>query len=374
MTLALQTPQHIADILIGGSTLSTTTIKLSINQFAVTIRSNSESLLDWCRYYYKDIIQPDTINAHIEIIAIERKVPDLDINYKNWIRASNKKARKDMIYDIPGARILKKVRTNMIFLQSRTHLIAAGECLKNKDQIINFINAQYMTFVQNQQAVVCHAAGLVIKNKSSEHALGLAGFSGGGKSTLMLHMLAQSNTRFLSNDRLFLKKISAEKTLAFGIPKLPRINPGTIIHNPMLKHLITKQQRDELKQLPNKKLWALEEKYDVFISEIYGPDKVQYQSNIKHFVVLNWQHDSTDPVTLTAVNLSQRKDLLAAIMKPPGPFYQYDNGDLYQHTSTLNEKSYLDVFQNITVYEACGGVDFDALGKLCFQKLFSESP
>ena len=356
---------QIADFLIDDNRLNEQAITLKINDFVIKLRSNSQALLEWCQFYFSHVLHDSTaIKANIEILAIERQPVDLNINFQDWIRADKQKARKDAIYDIADARVLKKVRTGMLFLQSRSHLIAAGECLKNKNQIINFINAQYMSHLQNHQAIICHAAGIIYNNQ----ALGMAGFSGGGKSTLMLHMLNQAGSRFLSNDRLFVKRNNTE-TLAIGIPKLPRVNPGTIIHNPSLENMITPQRRKQLLQLPQNELWELEEKYDVIIDESYGPDRIQYQAPINDFLILNWKHDSDEPVQLKQVNLQERRDLLAALMKSPGPFYQFDNGKLFQQLTPLNEQSYLDAFTDINVYEARGKVDFQALSQLCYQQL-----
>ena len=366
MSLYFHSPEEVAEILIDGKKLSSKVVSLKINQFSINLRSNSDELLQWCQYYFSHVVELETIaEPDIEVVSIERQPVELDVNYDDWKRHDKDKSRKDAIYDIPGARILKKVRTGMIFLQSQTHLIAAGECLKNKNQIINFINAQYMTTINNHGGITCHAAGLFYNHQ----VLGMAGFSGGGKSTLMLHMVSRSGSCFVSNDRLFIQK-NINDTQAIGIPKLPRINPGTIIHNPKLQSLISSERREELLGLPTEKLWDLEEKYDVFIDETYGEDKIQYQGEIKKFLVLNWKHDSDDDVCLKPVNLNDRRDLLVPIMKSPGPFFQFNNGDLYQYTMPLIEQSYLDAFQNISVYEVSGKVDFKSLSQLCYEQLF----
>ncbi|MCW8931718.1 MAG: HprK-related kinase B [Gammaproteobacteria bacterium] len=363
----MKSSDEVAEILIGGKQLSCKVVSLKINQFSINLRSNSDELLNWCQYYFSHVLQSEMIaEPNIEIISIECRPLELNVDYDDWKREDKEKARKDAIYDLPDARILKKVRTGMIFLQSQAHLIAAGECLKNKNQIINFINTQYMTSLNNDDAMICHAAGLVYKNQ----VLGMAGFSGGGKSTLMLHMLSNSGSRFLSNDRLFIKK-NQQDTQAIGIPKLPRINPGTIVHNPKLKSLISPERQKELLQLPISELWNLEEKYDVIIDEIYGVDKIQYQGEIKNFLVLNWKHDSNESVCLKKINLNERRDLLAAIMKSPGPFYQYSNGDLFHYSTPLIEQSYLDAFQNISTYEVSGRVDFHKLSQLCYEQIFN---
>jgi hypothetical protein len=45
---------------------------------------------------------------------------------------------------------------------------------------------------------------------------------------------------------------------AAGIPKLPRINPGTIVNNPRSNNLIPMSRRQELTSLPQTELWDLE--------------------------------------------------------------------------------------------------------------------
>ena len=64
-----------------------------------------------------------------------------------------------------------------------------------------------MNELQNHGWLINHAAALVYRDSvcASENAIAFAGFSGGGKSTSMLHVLNSGHCRFLSNDRLFVK-------------------------------------------------------------------------------------------------------------------------------------------------------------------------
>jgi HprK-related kinase B len=296
----------------------------------------------------------------MEVIAIERDAPRLDITFKDWTREPGKTGRKDSYFDLVDdghhARLVRKVRTGMVFLQSDTHRIAAGPCLRYDNQLINFINAQYMNWLQQRGWLICHAAGLVYRGR----ALGIAGFSGGGKSTLMLNMLENPAINYLTNDRLFIRADNGV-IHATGIPKLPRINPGTIVHNPRLRPLIPEQQRESLLALPNDELWEREEKYDVMIDELYGGNRITSEAPLAAFLVLNWRRVSDEPLQLHQVDLSQRHELLGAIMKSPGPFYQYADGRFYQDATPLDEWGYLDMLRHIAVYEASGVVDFDAL-------------
>ena len=342
----------IVDALYDGTYLCEQSLALALGEYTLKVRSNSSELINQLEHYFSHVIG-SAAEPNMEVIAIERDAPKLDIEFKDWKREPGKTGRKDSYIDLPGARLVRKVRTGMVFLQSETPRIAAGPCLHYDNQLINFINAQYMNWLQNRGWLICHAAGMVL----NDQVLGIAGFSGGGKSTLMLHMLENPAINYLTNDRLFIKSDNAS-VRAVGIPKLPRINPGTIVHNPRLHSLIPAAERKSLLALPKDELWELEEKYDVMIDEIYGHDRITSEAPLKAFLVLNWQRNSDQPLKLQQVDLTERRDLLGAIMKSPGPFYQYADGRFFQDSTALEAQPYLDTLKDIAVYEASGSIDF----------------
>ena len=329
------------------------------------LRSNSSELLAGLGDYFSHVSgaagTPD-----VDIIAIERDAPQLGIDFIDWKREPGKTGRKDSYVDLPGGRLVRKVRTGMVFLQSEHHVIAAGPCRQYDNQVINFINSQYMNWLQNRGWLICHAAGLVYRDK----CLGIAGFSGGGKSTLMLHMLDNDETAYLTNDRLFMQA-DAGRIMARGIPKLPRINPGTIVHNPKLHSLIPDAQREALLQLPGAELWEIEEKYDVHIDRVYGPGRIVEEAPLSAFLILDWQRDSDQALQVEQVDLATHRDLLGALMKSPGPFYQYPDGSFLQDTAGFDEAAYLQVLENVAVYVARGRIDFPALTERCLGGLLA---
>lgn len=242
--------------------------------------------------------------------------------------------------------------------------IAAGPCLRYDNQVINFINAQYMNWLQNRDWLICHASGLVRDGR----CLAIAGLSGGGKSTLMLRMMDDPGVSYLTNDRLFIRSGDGF-TEAVGIPKLPRINPGTIVHNPALHGLMTAQQRDVFLAMPSDQLWTLEDKYDVHIDRVYGHGRISERATLSAFLVLNWERGSDKPLKVERVNLDERRDLLAAIMKSPGPFYQFADGRFFNDNMALDPAPYLKTLDGVDIFEASGGLDFDALSQHCLTKL-----
>ncbi|TCK09212.1 HprK-related kinase B [Marinobacterium mangrovicola] len=351
-------PQEIADQLIEGREFLDTNLLLALDGQQIQVRSNSEELLARLRGYFAHIVvesgEPD-----ITVLAVERDAPQLDFPYEDWPREPGKTGRKDACQDLPGARVIHKVRTGMTFLQSDSLRIAAGPCVENDNQVINFINNQYMTWLQRNGWRNCHAAALSINGGG----LAMAGFSGGGKSTLMLHMLEHPETAFISNDRLFIRR-NGDGVECVGIPKLPRINPGTILNNPRLAPMLSAEEQQQLQAMPKAELWDLEQKYDADIDSLYGKGRIETQScPLRAFMVLNWNRDSDEPLSVERADLSQRKDLLAAIMKSPGPFYQDADGAFHQGRAPFDEKAYLAVLESVLVYEARGGVDFDALAE-----------
>ena len=68
-------------------------------------------------------------------------------------------------------------------------------------------------------------------------------------------------------------------------------------------------------------------------------------------------------MNLQRVDLAERHDLLGAIMKSPGPFYQYADGSFYQDDMSFDEQAYLNTLKEIPVYEASGSIDFDAMAQ-----------
>jgi HprK-related kinase B len=366
--------KDIAAKMSDGINLLPPGLLLALPDMTIAVRSNSKPLLDKLRAYFKHIVIEDAV-ADITIDALECGAIDLGFDYVDWPREADKTGRKDAFFDLADGRIIKKVRTGMVFLQSFDHRIAVGPCLENDNQVINFINAQYMNLLQQNGWAICHAAGVVRNGQ----ALGLAGFSGGGKSTLMLHMLSASNSAdtgngvtdaaFLSNDRLFVQN-TGNGVLAAGIPKLPRINPGTALNNPDLGAIVSVERREELASLPTSELWDIEEKYDVDITEIYGPGRISPRAPLCGFVVLNWSHSVSTPARISRVDLHDRRDLLAAVMKSPGPFYQKADGTMFTHDVALDEEAYLAVFKGVPVYEVTGKVDFDRISRICLDQLF----
>jgi HprK-related kinase B len=353
---------EIANQFLKDQQLVEKTVTLNLGGFVIDLKSNSKKLLEHLEQYFNFVTGSGA--AHIEVICIESPIAKTSFEFIDWQREPGKTGRKDAYFDLADARLVYKVRTGMLFLQDERYRIAIGPCNEHDNQVINFINAQYMNWLQQNGALICHASGLVVNDR----CMAIAGFSGGGKSTLMLHMLDDDDVYYLTNDRLFLSREN-NKIQATGIPKLPRINPGTIVNNARLKPILDDKRCEELLAMPTEELWHLEEKYDVDVERVYGEGKITSQQRMDSFLILNWSFNSEEDCSIKAVNIQQRPELLTAVMKSPGPFYQFKDGSFFNDDMELSKASYVEILKELTVFEATGKVDFDHASRFCLSYL-----
>lgn len=346
----------VARILRGTTSLLEEVLMIEMGGFVLGLRSNSSRLLERLEEYFAHVVS-EHLEADVEVVALEREVVHLGMTFADWKREPGKTGRKDAYVDLADGRVVLKVRTGMLFLQSESLRLAAGPCLRFENQVINFVNSQYMTWLQHRRWLICHAAGVVVRDR----CLAIAGFSGGGKSTLMLHLLEHEGTAYLTNDRLFVRRESGAVSAA-GIAKLPRVNPGTVLHNPKLRSLIPADERAELARLPADELWQIEQKYDVHVHEIFGPDRIIERARLGALLVLNWRLDSDRATRIERVDLAERTDLLeGAVMKSPGPFFHDQSGEHLLDGTALRSPPYLDALREVAAYEATGRVDFTSV-------------
>ncbi|MET1412478.1 HprK-related kinase B [Roseibium sp. HPY-6] len=328
---------------------------LSVGGYVLEIRCTSNELLAELLRYFQHVITAPAEPDRIVHVLGPVELP-FAVSFADWAREPGKTGRKDAIADLENGRLIRKVRTGVQFLQTPDWSIAFGPTENNPNQVINFINTQILNHFQRQGWVACHAAAV----RTGGKGLAISGLSGGGKSTTMLRLMEVAGTQYVTNDRLLVRQDNTV-TNALGIPKLPRINPGTIVTNERLSGLIDEEREEELKNLEPDELWHLEEKYDLFIDDIYGPGRISHDAHLTDFWVLNWSRDSDAPTVVSKISLNDRPDLLAAIMKSPGPFYQTSEGPFWTDRSPLETSAYLSALKDIQVWEVTGQIDFDAL-------------
>jgi len=322
------------------------------------LKTNSPELIEHLKVYFASFLS-EGCDPDIRIVALEMTPPDLRIDFIDWPRDPGKVGGKDSYADLIDGRACRKVRTAMQYLLGDGERIIFGECLKNDNQVINFIVSQHIGWLMNQGAALCHASGVAV----GDNGLAIAAFSGGGKSTLALHLVRQG-LDFISNDRTLIA-LNDRTTVMYGVAKHPRINPGTVLNNPALGDIIPEQRQLELAKLPTGEIWDLEEKYDALVDQIFGPGRFRLSASLSGFLILNWKRNSNLATKIEPAQLSERPDLLEAIMKPPGPFYIPDDVQGPRGFIGVNASDYLPILETIPVFEATGVTDFDFACAFC---------
>jgi HprK-related kinase B len=166
---------------------------------------------------------------------------------------------------------------------------------------------------------------------------------------------------FVSNDRLLVRRNGDDLQMA-GIPKMPRINPGTAAGSPRLKTILTDEDRNLCERLSMEELWEYERKYDVMVAELFGEDRLVIAPvHMRGLVILNWKR-ITGEVRFKEVDIRRRIDLMEAFMKNPGIFYRSPGrGSRGEHS----RERYLECLGNCPVYELYGEVDFVGAAAAC---------
>lgn len=323
-------------------------LKLGFGDFGVDVRSNDERLIAWLAGYYRDFPRKSG-EAHCEVLAIECEPQSLPLAYSAKVPEPGKSKVKEEWAELAHGRVVRKRLTGMLFIFGGGQNVALGPCLENPNQVVNFINNRFIEHKLNQGCLLGHAAGVSYAGEG----LALAGFSGMGKSTLALHMM-NLGLHFLSNDRVMISRDDGLLTM-YGVAKMPRVNPGTVLNNPSLASVMPKEERRAFKNLPPEELWSLEYKYDAFIDECYGPGRFDLKARMKGLAILNWKRGSGE-LEVAPVDLGVRRDLLPAFRKSTGLFYDAGHD---MPIPDFSEEAYIEGLKGTTVLEVTGGVDFD---------------
>lgn len=334
-------------------------------QCRVRIRSNSPALVDELAAYFRPFIAPPEATSSggpdIEIHAIEGEPLDVDQAALEVHQPEPGKTRiKEEFLDLGTGRVVRKRLTGMVFLFNEQINIASGHCLANSNQIVNFINNRFIQWSVKREWALCHAAGVMSK---AGRGVVIAGISGAGKSTLSLHLVGRG-LDFVSNDRILIRRRPAasghgdETVRMVGVAKLPRINPGTIMNNPALAPMLTEENRRRYASMPREELWGLEEKYDVPIEEIFGPDRFHLAADVVGVYILNWSREAQGSTAITPIDLADHPHLLEALMKRLGVFY-YDRTEWHEPEERPDRDTYLAILRHTPAFAVSGRLDFD---------------
>ncbi len=269
---------------------------------------------------------------------------------------------KEEYADLPGGRVVRKRLTGMLFVLGEKEQLAVGPCLDNINQVVNFINNRYIEWLLCKGGLLGHASGVILENKG----LAIAGFSGAGKSTLAMHLMGK-DAIFVSNDRLVIR-LEDDRPVMHGVVKFPRINPGTAMNNPKLRSVMPSEDWERFSKLPSEELWDVEHKYDVPIDRCFGPGRFVLDAPMDCLIILSWKRDRT-PLAVERMNPADRPDLMQALMKSTGLFFQPSPACPVAEPIL---KDYVELLSRCSVWEFSGGIHFEQAAATCISIAKSE--
>lgn len=255
---------------------------------------------------------------------------------------------KEAFYDVPGGRIVVKRRTGMaIYIAEPEHGIV-GDALRNLNQAANLVSTVFAKAMLRRGYVMLHASAAL----GEEGGVAFAAQSGAGKSTMAL-ALVEEGYRFVTNDRLLVRADRGRVEMV-GLPRIPRVNPGTLLRLSRLTALLPPEARRRYERLGPDALWATEEKRDVEVDRIFGEGTVQLTGGLGIIYVLawhrgegGWQVHQLDPAARRAALRRMAKQVGVQDPHPPSPAAQ---------AAVLDA-----VAEAIPAYEVTGQPDVNAL-------------
>ena len=339
-----------------------------VHGIGVELASNSAPLLDELGTYYGPLVDGHPQTCDLRILLIETESHHhLDTILAGPSTDGARPSAKETYQDVADGRFLRKRKTGLTLALGTPFQAAVGPCRTNLNQVVNFINHRVMAARLQRGDRLGHAAAVSIHDRG----IVLAGASGMGKSTLMLH-LVDRGAAFVANDRVLIGKASTGAVIR-GIPKWPRVNPGTLMAIPRLHRLLSEEARQTFSALPEDELWPLEDKYDVRIDHCFPEAAIRTAVGLRHLVFLDWSRQSPQTsCTLQPVALGDQPQLLAHLAKSLGtihnPVYESDVADEPQR------KDYLERLQECRTYQLSGSVDMEAAAEQIWNLVDAQSP
>jgi HprK-related kinase B len=175
-----------------------------------------------------------------------------------------------------------------------------------------------------------------------------ASASGSGKSTAALSML-ESGWHLVTNDWLFVRPIQDGVEMV-GVPKRPRVNPGTLMRLPRLSAILSGDRRALYGRMSPEALYSVKDKHEVDVDALYGAGTFRLRAIVHAVYVLRWSAASSG-WEVRPLGSVEREAVLLSFAKGAG-IYDRRGDDPVAVRSQIQE-----VARAVAVYEVYGRID-----------------
>ena len=257
-------------------------VGMRIVDVPITLYTNEPRLLTSLRDYFAPYLaERPASDAHRVFVLQGEPVYDA-ARLRDVSRAAGKSV-KEAFYDTADGRIVVKRRTGVAIYVAEPDHYVVGDLVTNTNQAVNAVMIVFAKAMLQRSFVMLHASAVLAETGG----IAFASPSGSGKSTMAL-ALVEYRYRFVTNDRLFVRCVNGYGAEMIGVPKRPRVNPGTLFRLPRLARLATFEERSRYASLRIEELWTVEQKHDVDVDAIYGPGTVHLQGRLTAIYLLRW--------------------------------------------------------------------------------------
>jgi HprK-related kinase B len=302
---------------------ATNVLNLSFLGVALSVRSNDPGVASGLARYFAPFRSEEPLRDTLPIDVLQG-TPIFDSHRLNDVlRQGPGRAIKEAFYDVAGGRIVVKRRTGVaVYIAEPEHAVV-GDMVRNLNQAANVVSMVFAKAMLRRGYVMLHASAAL----GEEGGVAFAAQSGAGKSTMAL-ALVEEGYRFVTNDRLLVRSHNGQVEMV-GVPRIPRVNPGTLLRLPRLTSLLPPEARRRYEHMSPDALWTTEEKRDVEVDRIFGPGTFQLTGRLRIMYILAWRLGEArwgvrplDPAACRAALRRMVKQVGVQDLAPPLPTAQ----------------------------------------------------
>lgn len=293
----------------------TARVRLDFLGYRIDIRTNSLRVAAYLRTYWRQYLSSH--GAASRTLHVVQGAPEYDAaRMTPWARASSPgRAPKESYYEAQGARLILKNRTGVLIRLNREATTIAGDVDRHVNQVVNLIATMFGMDLLRRGYVMLH--GSAVARAGGGDALVFLGNSGSGKSSVALQMVERGGWDFVSNDRVLLK-VDGDGVIVVGLPKKPRVNPGTLLASAQLARLVPAKKRPTYEQMPRSELWGIEDKTDVDVARTLGASE-RLSARLGGMYALDWRNDG-DGLTVEPLDSAGALEAMRITHKDFGVF------------------------------------------------------
>lgn len=257
-------------------------LHLRLGDVPVTVRTDCAELHSLLGRYFEQFAVSSPSDEGRLVCAF---LGSLDIDDARLVDVPRRGGRpsKEAYYDTHQGRVIVKKRTGMVIVSDGPTRIVVGDVIANANQVINAVEQVFIEEYVDRNYWLLHAAAVA---HSQDLGVLIASPSGVGKSSAALASVGVG-FKFMSNDRVLVALTDVGAHLV-GVPKKPRINPGTALALPILHELLSHAERERCAEMTTDALWNLESKLDVDVEKVFGTGTTLLEADLRLVFLLAW--------------------------------------------------------------------------------------